>query len=422
MIAKSTRPWWQGYMGHWLKECGASNYALPGLFLALLTPFTSMLEDDLSPFILTATVSLSCLWIAFCWQLVKLQAQEWTVLLPEYKKHIYLQGSATLTFGYLMLLISAINIPLIDVFLMAFFTIAIGAAFFVSCMHSSRVFKYHTYAFMLLLTIPILLKTTPLELATFIGIPSFVFTVWTVATKELKNAWHPDARLTYLNNIKSGWLPTSIQIPEAIGNRFRLWFMPLSYFAGNIVLQMVAIYLLLSAACIIAIYLGLLASADFLVGLTDMMVLMVAILVNWVRLQSKMNWEILYMLPIYSSINSIKRGFLVAAIKLGLLLCLSQLLILIIAGVASEPFSLTDLTLIFVASLSYFLIAISLGGMISSSAVFSIFCLIYLFGMGVLKGIFMVAKDPMILISYTIVLAALTCISLYICYKKIRTN
>lgn len=377
------RTWWTGFSALWLRECGAANYFIPAVFGTLLVPFVGFIaEPSIQLFAIVFT--LSALWMGCCWQLVKLQAQEQAELVPALKQHILRQAKMVLLLGYSLTALAFVTLPPLLVLTATAYATAFGSCFFVLCYHNSHYFRHNSYCFMVALLLAMLLSEHLFILA-LISLATLAFTFYFCKTRRTANRWHHQAYQVYLNNIQTGWLPSNSFAPKRFAERLRLAFMPLSYFAGNLLVQTCQVFFIAGVLSIVAVYFGL--RMDFVVVLLDMLLLMVAIFVCWARLQSKMSWEQLYILPIYSNMATIKRAYHIAAVKLALVLSLYQLLVVVISSSISGWLSLNEYLLLFAGSLAGFLLCVVLGSLLRSTLALSLNCMIVLIVHSAIKSV-----------------------------------
>ncbi|MEJ6474555.1 hypothetical protein [Pseudoalteromonas piscicida] len=375
MITSTTRNWWFGLLGFWLKECGAANFFIPGVIAAILAPWLFLVEDrGLQSFSLT--FSISALWMAFCWQIVKLQAQENALLLPELKLHVYKQGWIILAFGYALNSLALIEIPLTSVASGMLFSSAFCGCFFLLSMRNSAYFKHNSYFFMLILMLSMFFGEQPMVLV-LLSLPPTIISLYLIATKQKNCQWHPLAYQTYLNNIQTGWLPVKTFSPEKVTQKFRQVFMPMSYFAGNILVQTSQVFILAGVLSIVAAaYFG--TNVHFLVILMDMLLVMIAIFICWSKLQTKMSWDRLYLLPIYSSLNALKRAYHFATVKLALCLSLYQLAVIVVCDTFLTMQPVNNYLIMFVGSITGFLLCIAIGSIVRNAITLSLSCMLVL--------------------------------------------
>lgn len=364
--------YWSGFSGLWMKECGSANFFIPGVLGALVSPFAFMIADQhLQSFALV--FSLSALWMAFCWQVVKLQAQEGAMLFPALKHHVYKQGGLILLLGYAFNALAMINQPVLEVICSMLFASAYCGYFFLLTQRSSRHFKHNSYFFMLLLMAAMFFGHQPTTLAA-LAIPPSLIALYFIFTRQKNCHWHPEAYQTYLNNIQTGLLPVHTFTPAWLTQKFRHFLMPMSYFSGNLLLQTCQLFVLAGLLAIIAaVFFD--ANSQFLMMFMDVLTIMVAIFVCWSKLQTRMSWDQLYLLPIYSSLTSIKRAYHIVACKLALCLALYQLIIIVVCDSLSAPQPYSVYILIFAGSVSSFMLCIALGSIVNNTISLSLSCM-----------------------------------------------
>ncbi|WMO13328.1 hypothetical protein [Pseudoalteromonas piscicida] len=372
MSTLTQRNWWTGFSGFWLRECGSANFFIPGFLASIASPLLTLIEDqNIQAFSLV--FSISALWMAFCWQLVKLQAQESALLFPAIKQHIYLQGTVILIIGYLLNALALFNRPASEVAYAMLFATSFGGSFFLLCLRNSVYFRHNSYVFMLVLVLAMFFGDTPQILA-LLAVPLMVMGIYLLVTRTHHCQWHHLAYQTYINNIQTGWLPSNTFAPDFLTQGFRQFFMPMSYFAGNLLIQTCQILLVSGLLAIVASgFFGV--TLHFVIGFTDMLVLMVAIFVCWSKLQTKMTWDQLYLLPIYSSLKAIKQAYHVSAVKLAFCLALFQLLVLLACSFFSTFETVAFYLVIFTGSIAGFVLCVALGSMIKSALTLSLSCM-----------------------------------------------
>ncbi|NKC18938.1 hypothetical protein [Pseudoalteromonas galatheae] len=372
MSTLTQRNWWTGFSGFWLRECGSANFFIPGILASIASPFLTLIEgQNIQAFSLV--FSISALWMAFCWQLVKLQAQESALLFPAIKHHVYLQGAIILVIGYLLNALALINRPASEVAYAMLFATSFGGNFFLLCIRNSVYFKHNSYVFMLALVLAMFFGNNPQILA-LLAVPLILMGTYLLVRRTHHCQWHHLAYQTYLNNIQTGWLPSNTFVPDFLTRGIRQFFMPMSYFAGNLLIQTCQILLVSGLLAIVAS--GLFGvTLDFVIGFTDMLVLMFAIFVSWSKLQTKMTWDQLYLLPIYSSLKTIQQAYHISAVKLGFCLSLFQLLVLLACSALSTFEAVAFYLVIFTGSVVGFVLCIALGSIIKSALTLSLSCM-----------------------------------------------
>ncbi|MGC0118293.1 hypothetical protein [Pseudoalteromonas piscicida] len=372
MSTLTRRNWWTGFSGFWLRECGSANFFIPGILASIATPLLTLIEEqNIQTFSLV--FAISALWMAFCWQLVKLQAQESALLFPAIKRHVYLQGLVILVVGYMFNALALFNRPAPEVAYAMLFATSFGGSFFLLCIRNSFYFKHNSYVFMLVLMLAMFFGDTPQVLA-LLAIPFILVAVYLLVTRNNNCQWHHLAYQTYINNIQTGWLPSNTFTPDFLTQRFRQFFMPMSYFSGNLLIQTCQIFFLSGLLAIVAVgFFGV--TIQFITGFTDMLVLMVAIFVCWSKLQTKMTWDQLYLLPVYSSLKSIKQAYHVAAVKLGFCLSLFQLTVLLVCSFLTTFETVVFYLMIFIGSVAGFILCVALGSIITSALTLSLSCM-----------------------------------------------
>lgn len=232
--------------------------------------------------------------ISVAWQLNRLAATEWSILIPQYRQNLQFQAASLLIFSFivctLLSFVSGIEGSLVQLQLAT----AAGLIFIYLCLVKVQTYYWSVVLYLFLIFLSSLASQLPQE----INLPLFIANgvlAWLLWQRASSNPWHPQARTVYLNAQEMGgvWLPSVKSNPLLA--KLELWLHPVNFFMGPLLSMFILMMPLLTlTAAVISKMLGLDIPALFLFTQFSCVT---CSMVHWSRIHRWRAVEALYMLP-----------------------------------------------------------------------------------------------------------------------------
>ncbi|KFZ36259.1 hypothetical protein HR45_17295 [Shewanella mangrovi] len=295
----------------WGKDMGSGSFlfnVLLGLLFAIVFGVTNPEDQRPALFFGLSIFSATC---AVLWQLIRLQATEWSALVPGYRSMVLRHTRLILAFILLA------NLAIAKLLYQSELMLAVqGVAWLISgcfvlyCLRRPNTFQLSLFLFVLLFVLDDIAR----------WLPAFVW--WTlalavavVAWPQIRQSrWKSEGMAVYRSGIECGWL----WVPRLGASQLQLklsrWFYPIPHFIGPGLLWI----LVLSAVFPLAtIAVNLLLEKDFPAPLiAGVLAVFTGLMVHWSRIMRARNVTSLLMLPMYDGIDGMRRAFSHAQMRL----------------------------------------------------------------------------------------------------------
>ncbi|MBW8184966.1 hypothetical protein [Shewanella nanhaiensis] len=293
----------------------ASFFGVALLGLLLLLPIFWFEKFDVIPLMLSMfQVSVS---ISVAWQLNRLAATEWSVLIPRYRGNLQFQAATLLLFSFLICALISLVSGVDGSFMQLQLATAAGLIFIYLCLIKVQTYYWSVLLYLFLMSLSSLASQIPTEINLPLLVANGVL-AWLLWQKANGNPWHPDARSVYLNAQEMGgvWLPGLKSTPQLA--KFELWLHPVNFFMGPL------LTILLLAMPIVTLVVAGLSSA---IGgdipalfLYTQFACVACSMVHWSRIHRWRAVESLYMLPGFDGKQGMRDAFNLGQVKLLILL------------------------------------------------------------------------------------------------------
>ncbi len=317
-----------GMTRFWFYDLGSASFmGVAVLGLVMMVPILFFSKPQVLPLMLgMVQVSVSA---AVAWQLNRLAATEWSILIPEYRQNVLFQSAFMLllsfTIGVLVSIFAGVEGAVISLLLAT----GLGLLFIYLCQIKSGV-----YYLSILLYLFLLFMDSVAELLSPVLIGALVLVnlglAWALWQKSNQSRWHPDARTVYLNALEMGgiWLPTAKSY--RLISKLEQHLHPVNFFMGPLLAMLIiAMPVITLVIALISHLLGVQIPALFLLVQFSCVA---CTMVHWSRIQRWRAVETLFMLPGFSGKQGMIDAFNRSQFQL---LCLFTLIMALTAALVA---------------------------------------------------------------------------------------
>ncbi|MGS0681047.1 hypothetical protein ACVBIL_07810 [Shewanella sp. 125m-7] len=318
--------WLKGSVRLWLFDLGCVSFlgvGLLGLIMALGLPF--LLPDDaerkIDTLLLLMNMFVASTCVAIGWQMNRLAATEWAILVPQYRQSVLLQALALFVASMaiaLMFLVAHGSLENIDELLMTQF---LGLGFVYLSLTRSNAFHLSFLLYISLPMQPYLVGHLP-QGGPFLLLFA-VLVLGAVLWRKLSGlGWNSKARSVYLNGLEMGWLWFPSPQSSSWLNRLERSLHPANYFIGPV------FSIMLFAMPLLALLLAV--AAHFMAVQFPVLILLVQFncilcgMLHWSRIQRWRAVESLYVLPGFDGKQGMIDAFMKAQYRLLAILVISM--------------------------------------------------------------------------------------------------
>ncbi|BAJ04261.1 hypothetical protein [Shewanella violacea] len=285
-----------GVSRFWFYDHGSASFmgvALLGLLM--LVPLIALDKLEIVPMILgMMQISVSA---AVAWQLIRLAATEWSILIPEYRHNIFFQCGLMLLSSFTIGTLVSMLVGVEGAFSLLLLATGLGLSFIYLCLVKKGVFYLSILLYLFLIFLDSIDEHISPVVMAAVALANLAL-VWVIWKKSAVSGWHPDARSVYLNALEMGgvWLPTAKSYP--LLRKLEKYLHPVNFFMGPLlallIITMPIITLIVAA---FAQLVGLQIPALFMLAQFSCMA---CTIVHWSRIQRWRGVETLFMLPGFS--------------------------------------------------------------------------------------------------------------------------
>ena len=293
---KSLQRRFAGVIRFWFYDLGSASFmgvALLGLLI--LVPIIGFDKLEILPLMLgLVQVSVSA---AVAWQLNRLAATEWSILIPEYRHNIFFQCGFMLLSSFTIGTLVCLLVGFETAFTQLLLATALGLIFVYLCQIKMGVYYLSILLYLSLLFIDSIAESfSPVMMAVLV-IANLTL-VWAIWKRALVSGWHPDARTIYLNALEMGgiWLPSAKSYP--LISKLEKHLHPVNFFMGPLLaLLIIAMPIITLIVAAFAQLVGVQIPALFMLV---QFICVACTMVHWSRIQRWRAVETLFMLPGFS--------------------------------------------------------------------------------------------------------------------------
>ncbi|WP_299795792.1 hypothetical protein [uncultured Shewanella sp.] len=307
-----------GVFRFWFYDVGSASFMGVALLgLVMLAPVIAFSKPEVLPLMLgMIQVSVSA---AVAWQLNRLAATEWSILIPEYRNNMLFQCGFMLLSAFVTGSVVSFVTGIYGAFTQLLLATGLGLSFIYLCQ-----IKQSTYYLSIFLYLSLLLMESVSallsEFMVFALVLLILMLVRVIYKRVTVSPWHPDARSIYLNALEMGgiWLPTAKSYRFI--TKLEQSLHPVSFFMGPLLaILIVAMPLFTLTIAVLSQLTGVEIPVLFLLAQFSCVT---CAMVHWSRIQRWRAVEALYMLPGFSGKQGMIDAFNRSQFKLSLLLTL----------------------------------------------------------------------------------------------------
>ncbi|QFU25031.1 hypothetical protein FM038_024850 [Shewanella eurypsychrophilus] len=307
-----------GVTRFWFFDLGSASFMGVAVLALLMTlPSLAFNKPQIIPLLLGLTqVSVSA---AVAWQLNRLAATEWSILIPEYRQNILFQSAFMLLASFAIGMMLSLIVGNEGAFVHLLLATGLGLLFVYMCQIKPGVYYLSILLYLCLLFMEsIALYLSQVMIAILLAINLGL--AWASWQKSSRSHWHPDARTVYLNALEMG----GIWIPAAKSYRLicklEAFLHPVNFFMGPLLAMLILVMPLITLG--IAIFSQLLGVQIPALFLLVQFSCVACTMVHWSRIQRWRAVETLFMLPGFSGKQGMIDAFNRAQFKLLILFTL----------------------------------------------------------------------------------------------------
>ncbi|MFB2650609.1 ABC transporter permease [Shewanella mangrovisoli] len=291
-----------GMLRLWLFDVGSVSFLGTGIFglvLSILAGWAGQ-KESFDIFVAMAVVSTSA---AVAWQLIRLMANECSILIPRYRQNVFIQCEVMLIGVFSLAVLLCVLYDFTSSLSLLVFAQGISLGFILLCLLQTQWFYS---SFLLFILVPFssdLAEQVPLWLSLAV---LFVLAalIW---RRCLVLPWRVEARSVYLNGLEMGWFWLPSLQSMRILSRLERYLHPVNFFIG----PMLTVLLLLLP--VLTIVLGVLShelhwNFPVLLLLAQFSVIGCS-LVHWSRVQRSRATELLLLLPGFDGRAGLVKAF-----------------------------------------------------------------------------------------------------------------
>lgn len=285
-----------GMIRFWFYDLGSASFmGVAVLGLVMVLPFLAFSKPQVIPLMLAMSqVSVSA---AVAWQLNRLSATEWSILIPEYRQNILFQSAFLLLSTFSIGLLCSVILNVEGAFTSLLLATGLGLIFIYLCQLKPGVYYLSILLYLFLVVMDSIAGLLPFAAVVLLVVVNLVL-AWALWQKAAPSRWHPEARTIYLNALEMGgiWLPTAKS--NHMLRKLETLLHPVNFFMGPLLAMLIVVIPILTL--VIAFVSQLLGAQIPALFLLVQLSCVACTMVHWSRIQRWRAVETLFMLPGFS--------------------------------------------------------------------------------------------------------------------------
>ena len=308
-----------GVIRFWCYDLFSASFMGVALLLVCLVPVIVLVKPEA----LALTLGMMQLSVsaAVAWQLNRLAATEWSILIPEYRRNIFFQCGFMLLGSFIIGSLVCLLVGVEGAFTQLLLATGLGLLFVYLCQRQPS-----GYYLSILLYVPLHFVDAIAEYFSPVMMAALMIAnlalVWAIWKRGRVRGWHADARTVYLNALVMGgiWFPSVKSYP--LISKLEQQLHPVNFFIGPLLAQLIiAMPIITLIVAAFAQLMGVQTQVLFILVLSSCVA---CTMVHWSRIQCWRAVETLFMLPGFSGKQGLIDGFNRAQINLLIWLTLSM--------------------------------------------------------------------------------------------------